>query len=67
MGCLSQYKLEDLQELNVASYICGNRNKLSVVDAAIALCEGRRVDEYSIVDIDKAPYENMDVMKNSAK
>ncbi|MCQ2770267.1 MAG: tRNA (N(6)-L-threonylcarbamoyladenosine(37)-C(2))-methylthiotransferase MtaB [Clostridia bacterium] len=62
MGCLSQYKLEDLQELNVASYICGNRNKLSVVDAAIALCEGRRVDEYSIVDIDKAPYENMDVM-----
>ncbi len=61
-GCFSQSHPADIAKINRVDYICGNDNKLSVVDAAVMLLEGgkkERKTQIAVNDIEKAAFEPM--------
>lgn len=63
-GCLSQTQPEQITAIGGVDYICGNANKLSVVDAAIRLCNrGRKNDvtEECITPPDANGFEKMQI------
>lgn len=55
IGCASQLN-SDYASIENVVYVCGNRNKLSVVDF---LCKDVQDTEINVIELDPAPYENM--------
>ena len=61
MGCFSQLDAEKIAKADGVRYVCGNRNKLGAAEAAAKLCRGEKIDGYDILDVSKAPIENMKI------
>ena len=64
-GCLSQTQPEQVARIDGVDYICGNAEKLSVVDAAIRLCEKKLAgsDSYTICGSQSDPNAEIHVKK----
>ena len=63
-GCLSQTDPQSVAEISGVDFICGNTDKLSVVDAVISLIEGKEKPSSPVVSVkemDGAPFENMNI------
>ena len=63
-GCMAQVSEARIASIAGVDYICGNTDKLSVVDAALALAErGEKnpAPEINIRDINSAPFEKMSI------
>ncbi len=63
-GCFSQSHPADIAKIEGVDYICGNDNKLSVVEAAVALLESgkkTKVPQTTVNNIEKAAFEPMKI------
>ena len=63
-GCHSQSDPAAVAKIPCVHYVCGNTNKLSVVDTALALLSGEKVAPSPIVcveDVQSAPFEPMTI------
>ncbi|MBQ8310217.1 MAG: tRNA (N(6)-L-threonylcarbamoyladenosine(37)-C(2))-methylthiotransferase MtaB [Clostridia bacterium] len=63
-GCFSQTQPEQIAEIPGVDYICGNANKLSVVDAALRLCaygHKNNLPEKETVPPDSCGFEKMKI------
>ncbi len=63
-GCHSQADPDAVATLPCVHYVCGNTNKLSVVDAALTLLSGEKTTPSPIVsvgDVQTAPFEPMTI------
>ena len=63
-GCMAQTSPEDITSIGGVDYVCGNTDKLSVVDAADALVLSKSKNKAavcSVHDIDSAPFEKMSI------
>ncbi len=60
-GCFSQAAPEDVAKIKGVDYICGNTDKLGVVNAAIRILKNGKNDspEMMVKDINTAPFEPM--------
>lgn len=60
-GCFSQAAPEDVAKIKGVDYICGNTDKLGVVNAAIRILKNGKNDspEMMVEDINSAPFEPM--------
>lgn len=64
-GCASQVHSDVIAKIPGVSYVCGNRNKLSVSDAACALIRGEDLAEKKkIEDVESAPLEKMSISRS---
>ena len=63
-GCLAQTDPDSIARIEGVDYICGNTDKLSVVDAALRILkEGRGGTDICVKDITDAPFEAMNIKK----
>ncbi len=65
-GCMAETSPDDIAKIEGVDYICGNTDKLSVVDKAFELVEkGEKntAPEIHTGKIDKAPFEKMSITK----
>ena len=65
-GCLSQTDPESVAAISGVDFVCGNTDKLSVVDAAVSLLKGGKKNDLPIIsvnDIDNADFEIMNIKK----
>ena len=65
-GCMAQTAADDIARIEGVDYICGNTDKLSVVDKAfelIALGRKNPSPEVCASNIDNAPFEKMSITK----
>ena len=63
-GCLAQTDPQSIAAIEGVHYICGNDNKLSVVDAAIRLMENKQDHPVICVnDIENSAFEPMHIQK----
>jgi threonylcarbamoyladenosine tRNA methylthiotransferase MtaB len=65
-GCMAQTSPEDIAGIPGVDYIGGNRNKMSVVEAAVSLCRQERKNDKPIVDVpplDGADFEAMSICR----
>lgn len=63
-GCLAQTKPETIEAIAGVDYICGNANKIAVVDAAVSLIESgaeKSAVKINVTDIDGADFEHMEI------
>ena len=62
-GCLSQVDPESIKGIEGVSYICGNANKMSTVDAAVSLLNEKRtcVPVINVPPVYAAPFEHMSI------
>ncbi len=63
-GCMAQVSSARIASISGVDYICGNTDKLSVIDAALNLVERGRKNEtpdIRIGDIESAPFERMNI------
>lgn len=61
-GCHSQSAPDAVAKIPCVHYVCGNTNKLSVVDTALSLLSGEKVAPSPIIcvgDVQNAPFEPM--------
>ena len=61
-GCHSQAAPDAVAKIPCVHYVCGNTNKLSVVDAALSLLSGEKFAPSPIIcvgDVQNAPFEPM--------
>ncbi|MBQ3064472.1 MAG: tRNA (N(6)-L-threonylcarbamoyladenosine(37)-C(2))-methylthiotransferase MtaB [Clostridia bacterium] len=66
-GCYAQARPDEIAALGLAHYICGNDNKLSLVEAAKALLAADQPPEKAIIavnDIEKAALEPMCITRS---
>ena len=63
-GCYAQAAGADAGAMEAADYICGTRNKMSVVAAAKALLAGAASPRSDIPETDSLPYETMSIEKS---
>lgn len=64
-GCASQVHSGVIEKIDGVSYVCGNRNKLSAAEAAIALVKGESIAEkIKIEDVMSAPIEKMNITRS---
>ena len=67
-GCLSQTNAPDVCAIPGVDYVCGNRNKMSVVSALLALCRQGHKNETTTVDVpalEDAGFEDMSINRFS--
>ncbi len=57
-GCYSQVSPDEVLAEG-ASYICGTRNKATVIDAVLKFANGEHVEKINIVSPSELPYENL--------
>ena len=65
-GCMAQTSADDIARIEGVDYICGNTDKLSVVNKAMELIasgEKNASPEICTSDIDSAPFERMSITK----
>ncbi len=58
-GCYAQVDPADVAEIDGVSYVCGTKNKLSVIQAAEALVKGNAVEKINVMPTDSLPYERL--------
>ena len=64
-GCASQVHSEVMAKIPGVAYVCGNRNKLSAADAALALMRGEDISvKTKIEDVESAPIEKMSITRS---
>ncbi len=64
MGCFSQIKADAVAQMEGVDYVCGNRNKLSVAEMAVRLLrEGKQTATSSLLDVEEAPLEVMNISR----
>lgn len=64
MGCYAQREAEKVAEIEGVDYICGSRNKMSVVDALFALYANGRKNEHAAIEkceLDRCGFEPMSI------
>ena len=66
-GCFAQTSADDILSIDGVSYVCGNANKLSVVDATEELLKKNDNNTFfsknCVSDIFGAPFEDMNITK----
>ena len=65
-GCMAQTAADDIARIDGVDYICGNTDKLSVVDKALEFIGSGRKNpspEICTSNIDTAPFEKMNITK----
>ena len=65
-GCMAQTAPEAVASIEGVDYICGNGEKMSVVDAAEKLCAtGKKNDsaQINVGNIDSSPFEKMSIFR----
>ncbi len=63
-GCMAQTDAESIKQIKGVDMICGNRNKMAVVNAALTLCERGIKNETPDIDVpslDSAEFEAMSI------
>lgn len=64
-GCASQVHSGVIEKIPGVSYVCGNRNKMSAAEAAVALINGGAIEEKTkIEDVLTAPIEKMSITRS---
>lgn len=58
-GCFAQTQPKEVAKCGNISYICGTRNKLTVVERAIELARGEEINEINVPDVNTLGYEKM--------
>ncbi len=58
-GCYSQVAPETVASIECVDYVCGTRNKLSVIDAVMKLSEGKEVTKVNVCSPIDRPYEEL--------
>lgn len=58
-GCYSQVAPTELAAIEGVDYVCGTRDKLRVVDRAIALLSGEETPKIEVSSLADAPFEKM--------
>ncbi len=67
-GCMAQTDAESIRAIEGVDFICGNRNKMAVVRAAVALCEQGRKNDIPVLDVpalEGAGFEDMSICRFS--
>ena len=67
-GCMAQTDAESIRAIEGVDFICGNRNKMAVVRAAVALCEQGRKNDVPVLDVpalEGAGFEDMSICRFS--
>lgn len=65
MGCASQVHADIIEKIPGVDYVCGNRNKLSVIEAAKSLIENGKIEQnVKIEDVERAPIEKMNITRS---
>ena len=65
-GCLAQVDAQSIRAIVGVDYICGNRNKMSLVEAACRLCECGQKNAMAMLDVpslDGSPFEPMSICR----
>ena len=62
-GCYSQVAPEDLAKIEGVDYVSGTRDKLRIVDRALALLQGKPVPKIEVSDLANAPFEKMHITR----
>ena len=63
-GCMAQTDAESIRAIEGVDFICGNRNKMAVVNAALTLCQnGNKNDapEIDVPSLEEADFESMSI------
>ena len=60
-GCYAQTAPEQLSAIENVDYICGTRDKLSVVQRAVELLEGKQIPKIEVRTLYGAPFETMKI------
>ncbi len=58
-GCYAQVSADEVAEIDGVSYVCGTKNKTSVITAALKLTQGEKQDTVNVVHPDSLPYEDL--------
>ena len=67
-GCMAQTDAESIRAIEGVDFICGNRNKMAVVRAAVALCKQGRKNDVPVLDVpalEGAGFEDMSICRFS--
>jgi len=67
-GCMAQTDAESIRAIEGVDFICGTRNKMAVVRAAVALCEQGRKNDVPVLDVpalEGAGFEDMSICRFS--
>lgn len=62
-GCYSQVAPEEIAKIDGVDYVCGTRDKLRVVDRALALLEGESIPKIEVSELADAPFEKMQITR----
>ena len=62
-GCLAQTDADSIRAIEGVDFVCGNRNKMDVVEAALRLCEQDKpqAPTLCVPSLDGAPFEPMSI------
>jgi len=58
-GCYSQVAPEEIAAIKGVDYVCGTRDKLCIVDRALALLAGESIPKIEVSSLENAPFEKM--------
>ncbi len=58
-GCYAQVASEAVAAIAGVDYVCGTRDKLLVIDRALALLQGESIPKIEVGTLDGAPFEKM--------
>lgn len=50
-GCMAQTDSQSIQQIEGVDFICGNRNKMAIVDAVLRLCQSNQKPASPIIDV----------------
>ena len=65
-GCMAQTDAESIRQIEGVDFICGNRNKMAIVNATLALwARGKKNDapEIDVPSLDGADFEHMSICR----
>ena len=62
-GCYSQVAPEVIAKIDGVDYVCGTRDKLRVVDRALALLGGENIPRIEVSELADAPFEKMQITR----
>ena len=63
-GCMAQTDADSIRAIQGVDFICGNRNKMAVVDAVVRLCQNGQKNDTPIIDVPSlkgATFETMSI------
>ncbi|MCL2212301.1 MAG: tRNA (N(6)-L-threonylcarbamoyladenosine(37)-C(2))-methylthiotransferase MtaB [Oscillospiraceae bacterium] len=64
-GCYSQRTPDEIAAISGVALVCGNKEKLQVVQYALALVRGEKIPQNQVTPMDNAPFEEMQAEEDS--